>query len=154
MDIAINNKIEYDELRNFLARQFPALDFYLIYEGLNDWDEVKGQKPIFQYLEYEEVEQGFRYGISVYIQCDDELSVIERLSSELSNHFKCSAFCDASRIVLKERNPYYSLLFENGKVYLVDDFIYEETGQVTKIVELAYECPEYDFVDAWSGFIS
>lgn len=49
--------------------------------------------------------------------------------------------CDASRVVLKERNPYYSLLFENSTVFLVDDRMVEDTGNVMKVVELSYIRP-------------
>lgn len=143
MDIAIDKNIGYGELKRFLDAQFPCLDFFLIYEGLNDWDDVQEEKVMFQYFENKGIEQGFKYCLCVYIKNDNALPLIERLSSEFSGYFGCSTFCDASRVVLKERNPYYSLLFERGKVYLVDDYIYEETGNVTKVVELTYESPEY-----------
>ena len=97
-----------------------------------------------QYFDDGDVEQGFKYGLCVYVKDDNVIPLIEKLSSELAGHFSCSTFCDASPVVLKERNPYYSLLFEQGKVYLVDDYIYEETGSVTKVVELTYESPEYN----------
>ena len=123
MDIAINKNIEYEELNKFLKNMFPDLDFFLIYEGLNDWDDIKNEKAIFQYQQNEDIEEGFKYGVFVHIKNNNILPLIEQLSAQISNHFMCAAFCDASRIVLKEQNTYYSLLFEQGKVYLVDDSI-------------------------------
>jgi hypothetical protein len=143
MDIVLNRNIGYWELKNFLKVQFPDHDFYLIYEGLNDWEDVGDENLIFQYLQDVAIKDGFKYGMCIYIKDDNLLPIIEILSRQLSEQFICSAFCDASRVVLKKQNSYYSLLFEQGKVYLVDDYIWEDTGRVTKIVELTYEFPIY-----------
>jgi len=142
MDIAINRNIEYGELKSFLEGQFPDLDVFLIYEGLNDCLDVEGEIYIFEYSHDKDIEDGFKSGLGVYVENSNVLPLIERLSSQISSHFACSTFCDASRIVLKEKNYYYSLLFERGRVYLVDDLGYEDTGNITKVVELVYEHPK------------
>ncbi|MAT97504.1 MAG: hypothetical protein CL608_10215 [Anaerolineaceae bacterium] len=72
---------------------------------------------------------------------EDPLPFIEHLARALAQRFHCCALCDASRLVLKENKTYYSLLFEDGAVYLVDDFDFEGRGEVTKIVALGYKPP-------------
>lgn len=123
MDIAIDENIRYEELNCILDTQLSCLDYFLVYDGQNDWDDVENEKVIFQYIEDREINQGFKYGLCVYGKEDNALLLIERISSALADHFGCSTFCDASGVVLKELNPCYSLLFEQGKVYLVDDYI-------------------------------
>ena len=80
----------------------------------------------------------FKFGLSVFADHDEPLLFIEHLARTLSDQFHCAALCDASRIVLKKNRTYYSLLFEDGVVYLVDDFDFEAHGEVTKIVCLNY----------------
>lgn len=144
MDIGMEKNIEYGKLKAFFELAFPSLNFFLVYEGVNDWEDVVKGKTVIQYFEDKEVESGFRYGLNILIKDDGALLLIENISLKLSNKFGCRTICDASRHV-KERNVYYSLLFEQGKVYLVDDILEEETGDIAKVVELNYEPPEYDF---------
>ncbi len=142
MDISINKNIEYSELKDFLGTEFADLSFFLIYEGLNDWEDIKDGAAIVQYGQNNEIDSGFKYSLSIYVNSKDPLPLIENIASRLAHYFDCASICDASRVVLKDRNYYYSLLFEAGKVYLVDDSNYEELGTVAKIVELAYKpCP-------------
>lgn len=141
MDIAFNKPLPYEELQTFLENHFSGLDFLLIYESVHDWDDLQPQQAIFQYVINEELSEGFKYGLSLYLE-SDEILIIEQLAAKISADFDCATICDASRLILKERNVFYSLLFEQGKVYLVDDYGCEDTGQVTKIIELAYDFPE------------
>ncbi|AFY39211.1 hypothetical protein Lepto7376_2965 [[Leptolyngbya] sp. PCC 7376] len=145
MDIVIDKHLEYQELELFLRNKFPTLNFFLLYEGLNDWDDAAVEQSIFQYSENTDLDQGLKYCLSIYVKIEPLLPLIENLAADISRHFYCSTVCDASRVVLKERNVFYSLLFENGQVFLVDDYIYEETGQVTKIIELNYRRPAINF---------
>lgn len=144
MDIGIEKNIEYEKLKAFFELEFPSLNFFLIYGGVNDWEDVKEGKTVLQYFEDKEVESGFRYGLNILIKDDGALLLIENISLKLSNEFDCRTICDASRHV-KERNVYYSLLFEQGKVYLADDILDEEAGNVVKVVELNYEPQEIRF---------
>lgn len=142
MDIAFNKHLQYKELQDFLKEYFCGLDFLLIYKNVHDWDDLKPQQVIFQYVIDEELSDGFKYSLDLSLKSDEILPIIEKLSAKISAYFCCSTICDASRLILKKRNIFYSLLFEQGKVYLVDDYGYEDTGQVTKIVELAYDYPQ------------
>lgn len=144
MDIILNKDIEYDALKAFLEKQFADLDLFLVYEGVDDWGNVENQQLIFEYNVDNEIDKGFKYGLIVGVKHKNICALLEKLSSEISRSFECSAICDASRIVLKKPNVYYSLLFERGKVYLVDDILFEETGNVTKLIEMQYKIPEYD----------
>lgn len=145
MDIFVNQPIKYLELNSFFKEIFSENKFFLLYEGENDWEDIQDERIVFQYHLDDEKRNGFDSGIDVFQKGDDILPIIENLSFLLSRKFSCSVFCDASRLVMKEHNPYYSLLFESGRVYLADDYIYEDTGQVTKIIELTYELPKYKF---------
>ncbi|NJN73090.1 MAG: hypothetical protein HC799_09935 [Limnothrix sp. RL_2_0] len=142
MDIAFNKHLQYQELKDFLTGHFFGLDFLLIYENVHSWDDLKPQQSIFQYMINQELSGGFKYGLDIALKSEEVLLIIEKLATNLSTYFNCSTICDASRVILKENNVFYSLLFEQGKVYLVDDYSYEETGQVTKIIELAYDYPQ------------
>lgn len=142
MDIVFNKHLQYEELQAFLKGHFAGLDFLLIYENVHDWDDLKPQQSIFQYVINEEFSEGFKYGLDLSLKSEEILPVIETLSAKISAYFSCSTICDASRVILKDHNVFYSLLFEQGKVYLVDDYSYEDTGQVTKIIELAYDYPQ------------
>ena len=83
----------------------------------------------------------FRYGVSIFIPRADLLPFLENLASILSNTFGCSVVCDAARVVIDRPATYDSLLFEQGKVYLVDDRYFEETGVLTKVAEMNYKLP-------------
>jgi len=141
MDIAFNKPLDYQTLHAFLQEQLPDSEFFLLYEGRNEWANVPAGQAIFQYLVDSEKLGQFKYGLSVFADHAQPLHLIERLAHALAQTFHCHALCDASRVVLKEKNVYYSLLFEEGQVYLVDDFDFEESGEVTKIVTLNYKLP-------------
>lgn len=141
MDIAFNKPLDYQTLHAFLQKQLPDNEFFLLYEGRNDWEDVPKGQAIFQYLVDSEQTGQFKVGLSVFTSHEDPLPFIERLAHALARTFQCRALCDASRVVLKEKNVYYSLLFEDGQVYLVDDYDFEKRGEVTKIVVLNYELP-------------
>ncbi len=141
MDIAFNKPLDYPTLHAFLQKQLPGTEFFLLYEGRNDWEDVPKGQAIFQYLVDSEQTGQFKVGLSVFTNHEDPLPFIEHLAHALAQTFQCRAICDASRVVLKEKNVYYSMLFEAGQVYLVDDFDFEERGEVTKIVALSYELP-------------
>jgi hypothetical protein len=141
MDIAFNRPLDYQTLHAFLQEQLPDTEFFLLYEGRNDWDDVPAGQAIIQYVVNSKQSGSFKLGLSVFTEHKKPLPFIERLAQALAQTFHCCALCDASRVVLKENKTYYSLLFENGQVYLVDDFDFEERGEVTKIVELNYELP-------------
>ena len=145
MDIAIDKPLQYQDLKTFLEEKLSIPNLFLLYEGLNDWDDATEEQMIFQYLENHDLAQGFKYGLSLHVQLEPLLPVIENLAESIAQHFSCSAICDASRIILKEQNVYYSLLFENQKVFLVEDHDFEETGNVVKVVELNYQCPTVEF---------
>lgn len=141
MDIAFNKPLEYRTLHTFLQAQLPDRAFFLLYEGQNDWDNVPAGQVIIQYLVNREQPGPFKFGLSVFTDDKDPLPFIEHLAHALAQSFHCCALCDASRLVLKENKTYYSLLFEDGAVYLVDDFDFEGSGEVTKIVALGYKPP-------------
>ncbi|MCG8378054.1 MAG: hypothetical protein MI865_01125 [Proteobacteria bacterium] len=142
MDIIFNKPLGYDELLCFLEKQFPERTISLVYDGVNDGLNLPKQTFIFHYIVNNDIAEGFKYGLDVYKHDDDAIELIENLSLKLTEHFYCSAFCDASRIILKESNHLYSLLFKQGRVYLADDSLYEETGKVLPVVELAYQLPD------------
>ena len=145
MDIACDKNIAFEDLQKFLQVQFSDRELFLVYPGVNDWDDVAAQELCFEYIHNEDVEKGFAQGISLCFDRANMTSIIERLSLDLSTHFSCRTLCDASRILLKKDNPYYALMFEAGRVYLVDDCLFEETAEVSKVIELVYHPPEYAF---------
>ncbi len=138
MDIVLNRPIAYQQLHTFLQEWLPEKELFLLYEGVNDWDDVPENIPIIQY-EVNEAQPGlFKYGLSVFVEQVEPLLFIEQLAQAVSQTFQCSTLCDAARVVLKENKTYYALLFEAGQVYLVDDFDFEAQGDVAKIVSLRY----------------
>jgi hypothetical protein len=141
MDLAFDKPVGYQTLSAFLQSQMPDSAFFLLYEGVNEWEDVPKDRVIIQYQVNESRPGPFKYGLSVFIDLAEPLPFIERLTQAVSQTFQCSALCDAARVMLKANKTYYSLLFEAGKVYLVDDFDFEESGEVTKIVCLNYELP-------------
>lgn len=141
MDIAFNKPLDYQTLHAFLQAHLSESNFFLLYDGKNGWDGVPEGLAIFQYLVDGEKEGPFKYGLSLFTDHTEPLPYIEHLAHALARAFDCSALCDASRVVLKEKNAIYSLLFEGGQVYLVDDYDFEESGEVTKIVALNYKLP-------------
>lgn len=140
MDILINKHISYNDLQKFLKQYSPSNPFFLLYQGKNEWDDVPVQTDIFQYTT--EGGNGFVQGITVYSPKGNDLAYLERLAYTLANAFNCQALCDASRLLLENTLPYYSLLFEEGFVYLVHDYDLEATGQVQKIIALTYAVPD------------
>lgn len=141
MDILFDKAITFTELEKFVAETLAGSNISVLYEGLNDWTDVGEETAVIHYQVNEELKSGLKYSLSLYLE-EDTLELIEYLTRMLSAEFQCTAVCDASRIVLVKHNSYYSLLFENGQVYLVDDYAYDETGQVRKIVELNYVPPQ------------
>ena len=141
MDIALNKPLDYHTLHSFLKQLLPTTAFFLLYEGLNEWEDAPAGQAIFQYMLNEDNPGPFKYGLSIFTDQSEPLFLIERLAHALAQTFRCSTLCDASRVVLKEKNVYYSLLFEAGQVYLVDDYNFEESGEVSKIVGLNYKLP-------------
>ncbi|MEI8401938.1 MAG: hypothetical protein WCG12_14140 [Alcaligenaceae bacterium] len=143
MDILINKRLPFPELDSFLKNHSQIKPFSLIYEGVNDWGSVKNEPLIYQYQEFNDDNQGeFCFGLSVH----QEKTGLEQLFTEhtaaaLSSAFGCAAVCSACRVVLFSPNVDYSLLFEDNKVFLVDDYLFEENGVFKKIVELKYSIP-------------
>ena len=138
MDITINKYLDYSKLKNFVRQQYNV-NCFLLYEGINDWNDFQQEKYIVSYFQLEEHLN--RSGISLFLPEDTVLPAIENFSFKLSQYFDCSVFCDASRVVFS-KSPYYSLLYEGNRVYLVNDYCFEETGWVSKIIELNYSLPE------------
>lgn len=139
MDIAFNQPLDFQMLGAFLQAELPGKDIFLLYEDHATWEEVPPGKAIVQYHVNEAQPGPFKFGLSVFTDHDEPLLFIEQLAQALAQTFACSTLCDASRVVLKENKTYYSLLFEDELVYLVDDFDFEEQGEVTKIVCLNYD---------------
>lgn len=138
MDITVNKHLGYEELNNFIQQQYSA-SYFLLYEGINDWDDFKQEEYIISYFKVEN--QTNISGLSLFFPEAIILPAIENFSFHLSEYFSCSVFCDASRIVICD-NVYFSVLYERGKTYLIDDYLFEETGWVKKIIELDYTLPE------------
>ena len=141
MDIAFTKPLDFQTLAQFLQAELPDRDIFLLDQDHAIWEDVPPGKAIFQYHVNEGLPGPFKFGLSVFTDHDEPLLFIEHLARMLSDQFQCAALCDASRVVLKENKINYSLLFEDGLVYLVDDFDFEKNGEVAKIVCLAYECP-------------
>ncbi len=142
MDIAINTPIPYAALRTFLEARYPEQEIFLLYAGVTGWEDLpEGAICFLEYaVDRDKPEGAYRYGLTIYRQEEGFLPFVESLARALSRAFNCGAFCDASRVVL-DPSPYYVLLFEAGRVFLAEDHFYEETGEVSKVVELAYELP-------------
>ena len=139
MDIAFTKPLDFQTLAEFLQAELPGRDIFLLDQDDASWEDVPPGKAIFQYHVYEAQPGPFKFGLSVFTDHDEPLLFIEHLARTLSDQFQCATLCDASRVVLKENKINYSLLFEDGLVYLVDDFDFEVHGAVTKIVCLKYE---------------
>lgn len=139
MDIVFDKPIHYQTLHTFLQAHLPEATFFLLYEGVNDWDNVPPNQVIIQYQVNEAQPGPFKQGLAVFTSQPDPLPFIERLARAVSETFQCSTLCDAARVVLKANKTYYALLFEDEQVYLVNDFDFEESGEVTKIVTLNYD---------------
>lgn len=138
MDIALTQPIDYQTLHAFLQNWLPDPNFFLLYDGVNNWDDAPKNQPVIQYQINESQPGAFKYGLSVFTNEAEPLLFIERLAKAISQTFQCSTLCDAARVLLKANQTYYSLLFEDGEAYLVNDFDFEEQGEVTKIVHLNY----------------
>ena len=162
MDIGFNRHLSYDELDDFLVSQVDCSYFIVYGEEQNDWNNIDSEQLIVHYIQddysnrksSEDIDKldvkspnNFYFGMSVYPMKPEAeyMPIVENLAFKLSNYFSCSSFCDASRILLAEtlHYPYYSLLYEEGKVYLVDDYNIEESGYLTKIIELSYSLPPF-----------
>ena len=141
MDLLLNKLISYDALAAFLQEQYASQNFFLLYPGVNEWEDVEENGRILQYRMIEAPEGPFTNGISLFIEAKDLLPILENLAFKLSAYFDCGVLCDASRILLNQRNIYFSLLFEQNHITLVDDRWVEELGTVMKIVALNYELP-------------
>lgn len=70
MDIIFNKHLQYQELQDFLREHFSGLDFLLIYENVHDWDELKSQQVIFQYVINEDFSEGLKYGLDLFLEPD------------------------------------------------------------------------------------
>ncbi len=141
MEIAFDRAFDYQELQDFLEAQHPNREVLLVYEGITDWEDARAGQAKFEYFEDKEAEEGFKFGLIVLVESTAALPLIERLASQLSRHFRCPTMCDASRVILYDQNEFYSLLFEHGKVFLVDNYRQENGGDDFKVVELHYEEP-------------
>ncbi len=139
----MSKKIGPNKLASFLVPFFPNNELLVTCKSVENWESLESKTAIFHLVQNDAIEDGLKYGLSVFIETDDFHKLIESLAFELSHTFECSTCCDASRIILKESNSFYSLLFEGGQVFLVDDFEIEKTGRVKKIVELSYKPPNY-----------
>lgn len=143
MDIGLNKALQFNELHAFLIARFPEKPVFLLYNGVNEWEDMPPKAWAFQFTIVDDIEQGFKYGLSLFVPVPTLLPLIESVAYALSNHFDCATFCDASRVLKKERNVIYVLLFENGRVFLADDHNVEISGQLTKINEIDYVAPTH-----------
>jgi len=144
--ISFNKALDAEALQAFLRAQFPGQDIYLCYETEIDWERVQRETFWFEYERQEGLAADFCFNLNplLFILPEEHFCAsLEKLTYELAQHFDCEAFCEASRLQIIKSNPYYSLLFEAGQVYLVSDADWEETGQVTKIFELCYDWPDH-----------
>lgn len=142
MDLILNKHLPYEAVAAFLEEQYASDKFFLLYPDVTEWEEMPDKSHVFQILIHDDMVGEFQYGISIFMPGDDLLPFLENLAFTLSVYFECSVVCDASRVILNQRAIYYSLLFVQGKVYLVDDRYYEDTGAVTKVVSLNYKLPD------------
>jgi hypothetical protein len=141
MDLIFNKPLQPQALAAFLKEKYAAYNFFLLYPEVNEWDDVPQNSRIFQYHIHEDTPGDYKYGLSIFMAADDLLPFLENLAFTLSNYFDCKVVCDASRVVIDKSAFYYSLLFEEGKVFLVDDRYFEETGVFTKVAEMTYVLP-------------
>jgi len=142
----LNKALDADALEAFLQAQFPGQGIYLYYKTEIDWAREHKDVLVFEYECEEYLDVGFRFCLNPPWCVPTEHCVVlsEKLAFELSQHFDCAVVCyEASRVQLIEHDPYYSLLFEAGRVYLVSDADWDETGQVKKIAELSYDWPDH-----------
>lgn len=141
MDILIDRHIPLAELLEFLAPYCGSKRPFLLPAGLaTGWNAAPPNACLFQFTANEAVSGVFKYGLSVFVASHDIEALLENMACALAATFNCATLFDASRFLQKPA-PYRSLMFTDGKVFLVDDFGLEETGSVTKIQEVAYERP-------------
>lgn len=141
MDILINRDLSFSQLDAFFERLLPSTNYLLIYKGTNNWGDARRKEIAFEFIEDEEAESHYKFGLTIMTSFEKPLLVIEVIAASISNHFDCSAICDASRVLLDQSAPLYSLLFEKEAVYLIDDYLSEHANEVTKIVSLSYHQP-------------
>lgn len=142
--IIFNKALDAESLEAFLRSQFPGRELYLCSGNDMDYERLQRETLWFEYERQQDLQTGFCFNLNPMLFVLSEAhycASLEKLTYELAQHFDCAAFCEASRIQLTQGNPNYSLLFETGRVYLVSDGDWEETGQVIKMAELSYDWP-------------
>ncbi|WP_154224163.1 hypothetical protein [Marinicella rhabdoformis] len=136
MDIIFDKPISQEKLKQFLIEVLPCEDAFLIYDGINGWENAPNTLPIMHYQVNEDIPTTLKYGLSVYVSQKNDMALILNWTQKISKHFKCSAMCDASGLLLNTKSNYYALLFSSDQAFLVDDSAYEESGEVIKIIKL------------------
>jgi hypothetical protein len=131
-------------LQCFLAETIPGRRLRFFRAEETDWllcnaDEIVVEYGANCYGDGPRRTEGLRFTVELHEVNDalESLATIEAIALAMSIQFDCRTCCEASRVQLKS-SPYYSLLFDKGRVFLADDSLLEQTGDVVKLVELVY----------------
>lgn len=152
--ILYDKPIEEVNLRLFLEEITCGRPLLFSRIGEVDWSLKKTNEILAEYGSNDvpgEVsrQDGLRFRLELHdgLKVED-LATIEAIALAMSARFECRTCCDASRVQLKD-SPYYSLLFDRGRVFFADDSSLEETGDVVKLVEMAYSPSPIDLSVFW-----
>ncbi|MFN5982104.1 MAG: STM3941 family protein [Fluviicola sp.] len=142
--VYFDNPIEQTEIQNELSRLFSGLTFFFV-----NWDtdfeeiglDIKNPHHIYYDLRWDEDKLEFRFTLSIWF---NESYEFQELSCFLGKHF--SDFFNCRTIIgfnlpSNPQDPYYSLVFENQKCFLVDDSNTNFGDNTDKLIECIHEYP-------------
>lgn len=148
-DVYVNQQLSSQQIKATLTRLFPALDIFY-------WDCMYDKLPAFNknnpadvffttHLNQEKLE--FAFNISMWRT--PEQFVEERalyIGQQIAIEYQVKVLVPFTNPE-DSSNPYYDIIFENGKVYLADDFntnFADDTKELIKIIR-EYSLPQFTF---------
>lgn len=148
-NIYVDSKIDIEDIRHILSSLFPDLKFfcYNFYEDepegldLNNPDHV-----VFNTIE-DTHRKEFGFNISIYKmpdlgQSERALYIGQKISEKLNQRVLVPFSLPES-----PNDPYYDIIFDQGKVYLADDCDTSFADNAEGLVQILgeYQLPQYKF---------
>ncbi len=156
IDLGFSKKISFEEGEALLKSFLPSVFVFDVYESSNLENPCSIGISLTQ---HEDLQCDFPSLLTIYgsSKCEQELhqKIIISLASHASLFFNCRVICDGTGFG-DDNSPYWSLIFDNSKVFLADDShtIYADgSGGLVKIVR-ELQLPANPIIDYAEHFIS
>ncbi|MFC7346157.1 hypothetical protein ACFQO9_05405 [Chryseobacterium zhengzhouense] len=148
-DIYLDRKVDTEEIGKKLHNLFPSLSvFYYDFKDIPPTDlDIENSNQIFFNTYYQKEKLEFGFTISIYRTPDENSN--ERamfIAKSFSDSFKVRTLVPYI-LPQNPQDPYYDIIFDNGKIFLADDCstsFGDDTDGIIKIIK-EYNLNIYSF---------